>query len=53
MIAIVCEELASLLDEGFGGLAYTWFSPLGDRNHEAAHMATMMMRPMKMEYLGH
>lgn len=33
------------------GSTYTWFSPLGAKNHDATHMATMTARPMKMEYL--
>lgn len=30
---------------------YVWFSPLGDRNHAATHMAATTARPMKMLYL--
>lgn len=33
------------------GDTHTWFSPLGDRNHAATHMAAMMNRPMKMLHL--
>lgn len=36
---------------GKGQKTYTRFSPLGERNHAAAHMARMTKRPMKMEYL--
>ena len=34
------------------GETHTWFSPFGDRNHAATHMAAMMNRPMKMLHLG-
>lgn len=29
---------------------YTWFSPFGEKNHAAAHKATMITRPTKMLY---
>ena len=38
-------------DRGEEQKTYTRFSPLGDRNHAAAHMARMTKRPMKTEYL--
>lgn len=46
----------SISAHGTGGYpekceTYTWFSPLGEKNHEATHMATITARPMKMEYL--
>lgn len=33
-------------------MAYTRFSPLGAKNQDATHKATMTARPMKMEYLS-
>ncbi len=29
-----------------GGGTYTWFSPLGAKNHAATHMATTITKPM-------
>jgi hypothetical protein len=45
-------DMVSPEDNGFAkmtGRLYTWFSPLGDRNHDATHSAAITTRPMKME----
>lgn len=37
---------------GGEGKTHTWFSPFGERNQAATHMAAMMNRPMKMLHLS-